>query len=62
MKRDPLAMPVPEATATDALQLRHVSIAIGGRALFAPLDLSIAGGECVTLMGPKLQVLIRFRV
>ena len=37
----------------DALHLHQVSLAIEGRILFAPLDLVIESGECVTLMGPS---------
>ena len=37
----------------DALQLHQVSLVIEGRTLFAPLDLVIESGECVTLMGPS---------
>jgi putative thiamine transport system ATP-binding protein len=35
------------------LNLEGVHIAIGGRALIASLDLRIAGGEAVTIMGPS---------
>jgi putative thiamine transport system ATP-binding protein len=37
----------------EALRLLQVTLAIEGRTLFAPLDLVIDGGECVTLMGPS---------
>jgi putative thiamine transport system ATP-binding protein len=36
-----------------ALALQRISIAIDGRTLFAPIDVSIAPGECVTIMGPS---------
>ena len=52
MKRD-ITVPGPDAVAAEALHLQQVSIAIDGRALFPPLDLSIAHGECVTVMGPS---------
>ena len=51
MKRDVLAPST--AAATEPLQLRQVNLAIEGRALFAPLDVTIATGECVTIMGPS---------
>ena len=35
------------------LRLESISIGIAGRALFDRLDLTIAGGEIVTLMGPS---------
>jgi putative thiamine transport system ATP-binding protein len=53
MKRDPLAAPPGVTAATEPLQLQDVTLAIGGRVLFAPLDLVIASGECVTIMGPS---------
>lgn len=37
----------------NSLALRGVSLGIAGRALIAPLDLDVAGGEIVTLMGPS---------
>ncbi len=37
----------------NSLALRGVSLEIAGRALIAPLDLDVAGGEIVTLMGPS---------
>jgi putative thiamine transport system ATP-binding protein len=37
----------------EGLALQHVSIALGARRLIDRLDLSIARGECVTLMGPS---------
>jgi putative thiamine transport system ATP-binding protein len=37
----------------EALHLLQVTLAIEGRTLFAPLDLAIESGECVTLMGPS---------
>ncbi len=37
----------------NSLTLRGVSLGIGGRPLIAPLDLEVAGGEIVTLMGPS---------
>ena len=39
--------------AHDTLKLEAVSIALDGRALVDRLDLAIAPGECVTLMGPS---------
>ncbi|HUL64762.1 MAG TPA: ATP-binding cassette domain-containing protein [Burkholderiaceae bacterium] len=53
MKREQEALPRRETVAAESLQLRQVTIAIAGRALFAPLDITIASGECVTLMGPS---------
>jgi putative thiamine transport system ATP-binding protein len=51
MKRD---VPTPSpAVATEPLRLQQVSLAIEGRALFAALDVTIATGECVTIMGPS---------
>lgn len=35
------------------LELRGVSLAVGGRTLVAGLDLAVADGEIVTLMGPS---------
>jgi putative thiamine transport system ATP-binding protein len=52
MKRDALGAPRAGA-ATEPLRLQQVAIAIEGRALFAPLDVAIEGGECVTIMGPS---------
>ena len=40
-------------SAKSRLALRGVTLGIGGRPLIAPLDLDIAGGEIVTLMGPS---------
>lgn len=37
----------------NSLALRGVSLGIAGRPLIAPLDLDVAGGEIVTLMGPS---------
>ena len=37
----------------NSLTLQGVSLGIGGRPLIAPLDLEVAGGEIVTLMGPS---------
>jgi putative thiamine transport system ATP-binding protein len=51
MKRDVLA--ISPAAATEPLRLQQVSLAIEGRALFAALDVTIAPGECVTIMGPS---------
>ncbi|HTT11589.1 MAG TPA: ATP-binding cassette domain-containing protein [Burkholderiaceae bacterium] len=50
MKRD---QPPAIGVAAEPLGLRGVTLAIGARALFPPLDLVIAGGECVTIMGPS---------
>jgi putative thiamine transport system ATP-binding protein len=36
-----------------ALELRQVSLRLGGRRLFAPLDLTVPPGEIVTVMGPS---------
>jgi putative thiamine transport system ATP-binding protein len=44
---------VPAGDSAGALALQRISIAIDGRALFAPIDVSIAPGECVTIMGPS---------
>ena len=38
---------------SDALQLDGVAIALGERVLVAALDLVVAPGECVTVMGPS---------
>ena len=38
---------------SDTLQLQAVSIYLNGRELIAPLDASVHGGECLTLMGPS---------
>ena len=35
------------------LELRAVSVSLGGRVLVPPLDLTVAAGEVVTLMGPS---------
>jgi putative thiamine transport system ATP-binding protein len=35
------------------LVLRDIRIGVGGRALFERFDLTVAPGECVTLMGPS---------
>lgn len=43
----------PSSRLSGGLSLRGVSLGIGGRALLAPLDLEIAGGQIVTLMGPS---------
>jgi putative thiamine transport system ATP-binding protein len=51
MKRE--AEPRRETVAAESLQLRQVTISIAGRALFTPLDITVASGECVTLMGPS---------
>ncbi|MEQ8602497.1 MAG: ATP-binding cassette domain-containing protein [Marivibrio sp.] len=40
-------------TAPATLHLEAVEIALGGRALFAPLSLSVAPGETATVMGPS---------
>lgn len=40
-------------TVDQGLTLRAVQIALAGRALIKRLDLSVAPGECVTLMGPS---------
>src|SRR6202008_739130 len=47
----PAPRPAPMKRA--ALRLHQVVLAIEGRRLFAPLDLVIDSGECVTLMGPS---------
>lgn len=39
--------------ASIGLSLKGVTLGIGGRALLAPLDLEVGGGEIVTLMGPS---------
>lgn len=39
--------------ASTGLSLRGVTLGIGGRPLMTPLDLEVAGGEIVTLMGPS---------
>jgi putative thiamine transport system ATP-binding protein len=51
MKRD--VIEPAQAVAHEPLRLQQVSVALGGRALFAPLDVTIEGGECVTVMGPS---------
>jgi len=55
MKRDqaPLRPAAPAAGTEQPLRLRRIAIAIDGRPLFAPLEVAIAGGECVTVMGPS---------
>jgi putative thiamine transport system ATP-binding protein len=53
MRRDPLNLSAAAARDTDPLRLQQVSVAIDGRALFPPLDITIASGECVTIMGPS---------
>ena len=40
-------------TGGNGLRLRGVRIALMGRGLIAPLDASVAPGECLTLMGPS---------
>src|SRR4030095_5471704 len=38
---------------TDSLRLDQVGIALPARALIPALDVTVAPGECVTLMGPS---------
>lgn len=40
-------------TARAALQLQGVTVALGGRVLFGPIDATVAPGECLTVMGPS---------
>jgi putative thiamine transport system ATP-binding protein len=53
VKRDPLVPHSGVTTATQPLRLQQVTLAIDGRTLFAPLDVTVASGECVTIMGPS---------
>ena len=41
------------ATATQPLVLEAVTLHLGGRRLFGPLDARIAPGECLSVMGPS---------
>jgi putative thiamine transport system ATP-binding protein len=51
---DPAAPHDPAAQRTHgSLTLTAISIALAGRPLFAPLDMSIAPGECASVMGPS---------
>jgi putative thiamine transport system ATP-binding protein len=52
MRSDPHGALPPSVTQA-ALSLRGVRIDIEGRALFPPLSLTVAPGECATLMGPS---------
>jgi len=38
---------------TDSLRLEAVRVALPARTLIASLDVTVAPGECVTLMGPS---------
>ena len=53
MKREQPPAPPGNAAATEPLRLHQVTLALGGRPLFALLDVTIASGECVTIMGPS---------
>jgi putative thiamine transport system ATP-binding protein len=53
MKRESLSAASGAVTATEPLRLERVAVSIHGRVLFGPLDLTIASGECVTIMGPS---------
>jgi putative thiamine transport system ATP-binding protein len=53
MKREPIDAPRAPAVLREPLRLSGLAIALGGRELFAPLDLTVEGGECVTVMGPS---------
>ena len=46
-------VPRAAAIAREPLRLQRVVVALDGRPLFAPLDITIEGGECVTVMGPS---------
>lgn len=47
----PTPPPASQPTLQQALQLEAVHVGIAGRTLIGPLDLAVAPGECVTLMG-----------
>ena len=53
MKREHPHGPPAVDAATEPLRLRQLTLAIGGRPLFRPLDVVIESGECVTVMGPS---------
>jgi putative thiamine transport system ATP-binding protein len=52
MRREALNVPL-SPVACEPLRLQGVSVAIAGRPLFAPLDITIESGECLTVMGPS---------